>query len=501
MAFERQGSRSNGPFQRYIKTGLSCKGVMDMRGRLSEERFRQKLNGMVQQLKNELMEGRYAIGEYLPSEKALSKRFGLGNLSVRRGLEMLADEGWIEKIPSVGNRVAANRAKLVIRLGCNATTIRNAALPLLLSDFNQLYPWIEVSIHIFTSETLEQSIQCNTGDSQLDAALISGMDFERMGLSGRSAFVQRLPFGDRVYPFLHRMFSVEGELLLRPILFSPVVLCYNRTHFRQKKLGEPTGDWTWDDLVHHAELLTEGERYGFCCHLPNVNRWPLFLLQGAAGLPCRGNDGNDVSESSADSGEDLKPLLEGLRLTKRIMHNQKAFPRYMSENNEDISRLFREGRLSMVLTSYFAMNAWKDASLDFDVAPLPYITEPRTLVLSIGAGVLRTSSRQEEAGALVDYLGSERAQRLLRTCTYSIPALQTEAEAEIEMEASEASIRQPSRYGMYRETMFAYRTHTDLPIATEALAPMTRTLKAYWADLISERELSERLLRAVRESR
>ncbi|TNJ53408.1 GntR family transcriptional regulator [Paenibacillus hemerocallicola] len=37
------------------------------------------------------------------SEKILVVRFGLSNNSIRAGLEQLVKEGWIEKIPRVGN--------------------------------------------------------------------------------------------------------------------------------------------------------------------------------------------------------------------------------------------------------------------------------------------------------------------------------------------------------------------------------------------------------------
>ncbi|MDF2658846.1 MAG: GntR family transcriptional regulator [Paenibacillus sp.] len=450
---------------------------MQMRGRPTDEQFRHKMDLMISHLKTGIMEKKFAIGEYLPSEKALSKQFGLGNLSVRKGLEQLADDGWIEKVPNVGNRVITSRTTVTLTVGCNETTIRNAALPKLMEDFKRICPWINVQIKLFSSGSLPFHMQ---GSPEYDLLLLSVLDFQMLGLDNKADMLETLPANKRMYPILNRLFMHEGQQRMQPIIFSPIVLCYNRRHFREKGLAEPTGAWTWDDLVRHAELLTDGERYGFCFHLPDTNRWPIFLLQSAIAVR-----GEKLTKESGDR----ESFLACVRLCKSIVHNRKVFPMYMSEGNEDISKMFQQGKLSMVISSYMGMNVWRDSGIAFDVAPLPFISEPRTFVLATGAGISSSSTRKEEAGAFLDYMTSERAQSLLRCHSFSIPAMQT-AEAPV---GETGCLPTPDRYAMFREIMFSYRTHADLPIPLTALAPMTTYLKAYWADMISEQELLEKL--------
>lgn len=74
-------------------------------------------------------------------------------------------------------------------------------------------------------------------------------------------------------------------------------------------------------------------------------------------------------------------LLESMKVYKRIIHNRKAFPLFLSESNGDIMQMFEEGKLSMILNTYMGLNLWKQANLEYDVAPVPFIYEPRTLVI------------------------------------------------------------------------------------------------------------------------
>ncbi len=89
---------------------------------------------------------------------------------------------------------------------------------------------------------------------------------------------------------------------------------------------------------------------------------------------------------------------------------------------------------------------------------------------------------------LVDYLSSRQAQNMIRQHTVSVPALQ-----DAEAIAGSGVPRWPSRYPLYQEMMFSYRTHHDLNIPVAMISKLFRELKAYWADMIDEDELWVRL--------
>lgn len=441
----------------------------------TNEQFKKQLASMIQTLKEEILQERYGYGEYLPSEKTLAARFQLSNNSIRKGLQQLVDEGWIEKIPRVGNRVILRSHSMVqLKLACNPSTLRNLQLETLLQDFRSQYAWVDVKV--VTTENNPAIAQPTS-----DVFLLNDFQFLELTEQGSKERLQPLSQMKETYPFLNNGFTGEGQLFARPLVFGPVVLCYNKQHFREQGLYEPNGNWTWEDLVHHAKLLTENSnRYGFCFHLPALNRWPIFLLQSGEGF--------QWDEQGRLKDMRRSKIMEGIRLCKEILHNRKFYPLYLSEGNEDINQMFLDGKLSMVLTSYLGLNEWMQGDLEYDLSPVPFMYEPRTLSLMIAASVNSASEHKEEANLLVEYLASHKVQNRIRQQTLSIPARQ-----DVQEEAGAKVPNFPKRYSLYRETLFSFRNHRDLNLRTEEFFKLYKELKAYWADMISEDELWERI--------
>ncbi|GLC87306.1 GntR family transcriptional regulator [Lysinibacillus piscis] len=66
------------------------------------------------QVKNELKEriikGDYPIGSLLPPEPVLEKEFGVSKITIRKAVEQLAIEGYVEKHSGIGTTILDNRA-------------------------------------------------------------------------------------------------------------------------------------------------------------------------------------------------------------------------------------------------------------------------------------------------------------------------------------------------------------------------------------------------------
>ncbi|GAA3405763.1 extracellular solute-binding protein [Paenibacillus hodogayensis] len=453
-----------------------------MRRRPTKEQFHMQLEQMVSALRNEILDGQLLPNDYLPPEKALAERFGMSNNSIRAGLEQLVSEGWIEKIPRVGNRVTAARPPVKLKLLCNFAPFRNLQLTRLLDGFHRLYPWISVE-----AVPTQGSPGFGTDDRTLpaDAVLLENYQFQDIAENRDHERLEPLIEKPGLYAQATDMFRYEGLLYMQPLIFSPIVLCYNKAHFRENGMLEPDGSWTWDDLMRAAEQLTDGKgRYGFCFHVPSKNRWPVFLLQSGERFEWDGGRLRSLYGTK---------LLEGMKMCKRIIHNRKAFPMYLSENHDDIDRMFLEGKVSMTLSSYMGMNGWKESDIEFDVSPIPRLDEMRTLLISLGIGISRESAHKEETLMLVDYLVSEQAQQLISRTTLSIPTLGTLHMNEHAEDKNEANGRRPSRYMMFREIMSSFRPHEALNVSHDAIRKMEGELKAYWADLLDEDELCDRL--------
>ncbi|WP_176706079.1 extracellular solute-binding protein [Paenibacillus hemerocallicola] len=444
-----------------------------MRRRPTKEQFMSSLEEMIRALRSEIIEGTYAPGDYLPPERQLAAKFGMSNNSLRAGLELLADEGWIEKVPRVGNRVAMSRPRVKLKLACTWTPFRNMALSEQLEHFHRLYPWITV-------ETADINYRDKTELFSNDLIMLENTQFYGLVEDGEAFMLEPLAAKPELFPKISDLFCADGRLWMQPIIFSPIVLCYNKAHFRERGMLEPDGSWTWDDLVRHAELLSDGKgRYGFFFHVPALNRWPVFLLQ--SGERFEWEDGKLRSLYGTK-------MLESMKVSKRILHNRKAFPMHMSEDNDDSHRMFLEGKISMTLTSYMGLNVWNDTDLEYDISPAPYTEELRTLLISMGLGISSRSRHKEEAQLFVDFLTSGEAQVRIRDRTMSIPSLGT-----VPGNTVPGKMNRPSRYMQYRETMSSFRTLRDLNMPMKAMKELEKQLKAYWADMMDEEELCSRL--------
>ena len=234
-------------------------------------------------------------------------------------------------------------------------------------------------------------------------------------------------------------------------------------------------------------MSVSGERYGLCFHVLSENRWPVFLLQ--SGEAFEWEDGELKSLKNTR-------LLESLRLCKQIILNRDIFPLYLSENSNDILNLFVEGKVSMILTNYMSMNDLVNTSMNYDISPLPFIHEPRTLMVAQGIAISKSSEHKEAAALLADYITSSEGQRFIRQTTTSIPACKSIAESQMEM----PGLNIPSRYGMFREILFSLRKYSDLNLSVRVYRQLVIALKAYWSDLINDDQLCERLQEVLRKS-
>jgi multiple sugar transport system substrate-binding protein len=123
----------------------------------------------------------------------------------------------------------------------------------------------------------------------------------------------------------------------------------------------------------------------------------------------------------------------------------------------------------------------RSASFAFDIPPLPYYREPKTLLSLIGLAVNRESKQEVAAKLFIDYLLSPKAQMSIRKQTLNIPALRSAAE----WTGDEPIAGRPSRFHLFREIMPTFRFFTELNVPFSHFSVMRDELKFYWAGLDS----------------
>ncbi|MDF2715420.1 MAG: GntR family transcriptional regulator [Paenibacillus sp.] len=434
---------------------------------------RERLSDMVGRLREEIVTGKRPSGEFLPSEKA--DLFELSNQSVRKGLDILVGEGLIEKIPRVGNKVVGSQEDAVstVKFGFHSSVIGEASILQLIGMFQGMNPHIKVQIVPLPSSSFHYIGNYFAGGI-LDIVMMNFTDFHDCLESGGSDLLETLQRNPDIYPFLSDAFTSDGQLLVQPFIFSPLLLAYNRAHFAEKGLSEPDSSWTWHDLIRVAErLAVPNERVGFHFDFYSANRWPLLVLQ---------------SDAKFEREEDGAIRLSGTRMMEAL-RTCREIKRELSHLSDGVAtgeseRMLAKGKASMIVTSFFYLNYLQNKPVPFDVAPVPHFGTPKSMLLSIGLAVNRRSKEKEPALKLLEFLTSNQAQHFIRKHTYSLPALRTAAEW-----VGEEKMYRPSRFSLFRETIPGFRFFTDLGIDSGDLARLNRDLKLYWAGLDTESTL------------
>lgn len=445
--------------------------------RPSRKTFHARFEEMVKTVRSQLVSGHYEPGQFLPTVDQLAKQFDISINSVRKGLDLLAAEGLIDILPRVGTRAAERAAEsaAVLTFGFPSSIYRDALMTQLLERFHDEHPHIHVNPIPVEPHQSREFVRTGIPD----VLLVNYLDFDELVRHDLVRLLDTHTARKEMYPFLTKRFQANGELYAQPFLFSPVVLCYNRRHFREAGLYEPDSGWTWSDLLHHAAVLSDQlGRPSLFFHYSSENRWLVFLLQSGTALKRNPADGKVTLCGTK--------LMESLSFCRSITNNPAIFP---TGHRMDAQTLFLRERASMIITSYFGLNMLKDAPFPFDISPLPYLHVPKTLLIMFGLAVHGKSAHKQAAHTLVRYLTSERIQQWIAERTFSIPSVKPVAEAF----ASPERIERLSRYYTFRDIIPTYHAHTDLGLDTGMIRIMNEELNLFWGNMIDEAELCARL--------
>lgn len=431
--------------------------------------FRRRYEEMLITLRNEIIAGMWEEGSFLPSESDLAERFHLSKNSVRKGLELLVAEGFIEKIPRVGNRIQKSPQGVTIKFGYYPSLIPEADLRNLVNEFHKQHPLIRVNMIPMPYNHVPPTMKDYMESDDIDVMTINNQNFELFAAPDTPPdLLEPLEAVEGVYPVLTEPFIRGEKLYVQPFLFSPIILCYNKQHFAEQGIAEPDSSWTWDTVKKIAQQLSDStntNRHGFFFHFLSDNRWPIFLLQNEVRFN-RGSDGDKGLEL------DESALNESLQVSMELL--EQVFPPFRSENDDDAEMLFCQQKVSMILTSYFCLNKIKDVDFPYDISPLPYLGTPRTLVIAIGLAIHKNSRNKQAAQTFINFMMSYKTQLRIRQNTLSIPSLKSAAEWN-----GKGNVTLPSRYFVYREIFPSFCYPTALNVTYAELADIRQRIKLY----------------------
>ncbi|GIN85146.1 hypothetical protein J6TS2_15320 [Heyndrickxia sporothermodurans] len=453
----------------------------------SREEFKAKLEFMVSTIRKQITDGEIPIGEYLPSENILTKSFDLSKNSVRKGLEELVKEGLIVKKSRIGNLVVSNKPydQVILRVGYYPSLLTDAKFQTLVRCFEETYSHIKVQTIPLPYDHYQKTVYDFFQNDMIDVVSINYNDY--VGFQGNEEMMfEALEKDPKIYSFLEEPFeSKENQELVfvKPFVFSPIVLCYNQEHFMKKNIAFPDSGWKWKQALETANLLLtnnqDSQHCGLYFHPLSMNRWPIFLLQN--GVQFERYENGELAFSSSK-------LTESMNLLRDLFDRQGILQAFLSDSDRDAEKLFLEERVSMIVASYFSLNEIKEHSIPYDIAPLPYIKDAKTMLLIIGFSINKHSTKKDAAKKFVEFMGLPSTQEIIRKETLSIPSVK-----EIAEKTGGESVFKPSRYHLFREIIPSYSLYTDLGLTGTVLSEVRNELRIYLSDLMDDKILHQRI--------
>lgn len=206
------------------------------------------------------------------------------------------------------------------------------------------------------------------------------------------------------------LYTYDEKYYAVPKDVDTIALWYNKAMFEEAGLDYPTADWTWDDLIEAAKKLTkeDGSQYGLAVRNDNNQAGYYNMIYD--------NGGYIINDDKTKSGWDDPKTIEVMEVLEGWIKDGVMPPiETMSENGEDV--LFQSGKVAMVLQGSWMVAAYRDneyTAENCDVVELPKnaATGRRASVYNgLGWAASANGKNTENAWKLIEYLGSEKAQK------------------------------------------------------------------------------------------
>ena len=298
-------------------------------------------------------------------------------------------------------------------------------------------------------ELLEQLSTALAGDAPPDIFLMNYRDYGQFAARGAVQPVEdRLAsssvlYAEDFYDTAMEPFKFDGtNQTCIPQNASSLVVYYNADLFEAANLDLPATGWKWEKFLQDAVQLTRGDVYGAGVD-PELIRMAPFIW----------SNGGQVVDDEADP---TRLALDGrlsTQATQRFFDLRGAYGVSPPAEVADASPLeeqFLEGTIAMYLDSRKVVPTLRTITdFDWDVAPLPVVKEPVSILHSDAYCMTAASDHQDEAWTFMEFaLGSE-GQQIAAETGRTVPSLRSVAESDVFLDPS----NEPSNSRVYLDNI------------------------------------------------
>jgi multiple sugar transport system substrate-binding protein len=216
-----------------------------------------------------------------------------------------------------------------------------------------------------------------------------------------------------------RAFTYDGALQCMPQNISSLVVYWNRKLFTEAGVPAPKAGWSWDEFVATAKALTGGGVKGVGID-PSIVRMAPFVWS---------NGGTIVDDDAAPTRTTLhEPGARGALQKVVDLIGSGATPDKEQLAAQGVPEQFMTGKVAMFLSSRVEVPALREQrGLDFDVAGLPVMGEPASVLHSDAYCVSADSPNAAAAAKFVAYAVGKQGQTLTALGGRTVPSLRSVA--------------------------------------------------------------------------
>jgi multiple sugar transport system substrate-binding protein len=225
-----------------------------------------------------------------------------------------------------------------------------------------------------------------------------------------------------------RAFSYDGALQCMPQNISSVVVYWNRGLFVEAGVAAPKAGWTWDEFVETAKALTTGGVKGIGID-SSITRMAPFIWSSGGTIVDGEASGLGVSPAALPTRTTLhEPGARAALEAVVDLIGTGATPSRDQLAAQGLEEQFMTGKLAMFLSSRVEVPALREQrGLDFDVAALPVMGEPASVLHSDAYCVASTSKNRRAAAKFVAYAVGRQGQTVTALGGRTVPSLRSVA--------------------------------------------------------------------------
>ncbi|MCI9490172.1 MAG: sugar ABC transporter substrate-binding protein [Dorea sp.] len=267
--------------------------------------------------------------------------------------------------------------------------------------FNAEHDDIEVTLEAYGGE-FDTKISAGMGSNDMpDVMYMWNYPAYAQGLEPLDSYIEKEgeDYKKNFYDTLWNYNSYDGSTYGIPIGFTTHALFYNKDIFKEAGVGEPTNDWTWDDVKAAAKTITEkcDGKKGFSFQMkPDPYDYEMYLWSNGTAYV------NDAGELEGNLNSDKAK--EVFKMFQEMEKDEYAVATEKSGTDE-----FRSGNTAMYVYGSWSINTLKEDGVNFGVVNIPsFGTQPSVSILSSsGISMSKDSKNKEAAWEFIKFWTSE----------------------------------------------------------------------------------------------